>query len=149
MQLTLATMTQSRRSKSDRVAESQLIQLVVDGGFFFDVDVARWHVRFRLVIIVVADKVLDRVRRKKGLELVIKLRGERLVVRQDKRRPADLLDDLGHGEGLARARHAQQYLMLVAVVNASCQLLDSGFLIAARAIVHHQMKRHNSSVAPS
>ena len=49
--------------KRPRRREPQLIQLVVDGGFFFDVDVARWNVRFRLVIIVVADEVLDRVRR--------------------------------------------------------------------------------------
>ena len=102
-----------------------------------------------MVIIVVADEVFDRVRREERLELVIELRGERLIVRQNERRPADLLDDLGHGEGLARARYAKQYLMLVAVVNASCQLFDSGYLIAARAIVHHQMKRHDSSVAPS
>src|SRR5436309_14697776 len=50
--------------KRPRRREPQLIQLVVDGGFFFDADVARWNVRFRLVIIVVADEVFDRVRRK-------------------------------------------------------------------------------------
>ena len=41
--------------------EAQLVQLVVDGGFFFDVDVARRDVGFRLVVVVVADEILDRV----------------------------------------------------------------------------------------
>ena len=41
--------------------EAQLVQLVVDGGFFFDVDVARRDVGFRLIVVVVADEVLDRV----------------------------------------------------------------------------------------
>ena len=62
MQLTLATITQSRRSNSDlRGGEPQLVQLVVDGGFFFDVDVARGNVGFGLVVVVIADEILDRV----------------------------------------------------------------------------------------
>ena len=62
MQLTLATMTQSRRSNRRLGGgEAQLVELVVDGGFLFDVDVARRDVGFGLVVIVIADEVLDRV----------------------------------------------------------------------------------------
>ena len=114
MQLTLATITQSRRSNSDFGGrQAQLVQLVVDGGFFLDVDVARRDVRFRLVVVVVADEILHRVIREEGFELVVELRGQRLVVRQNQRGPADGLDHLGHGEGLPRARHAQQHLVLL------------------------------------
>ena len=71
MQLTLATMTQSRRSNSELGRrEPELVQLVVDGRFLFDVHVAGRNVRFRLIVIVVADEILDRVVRKKGFELV-------------------------------------------------------------------------------
>ncbi len=62
MQLTRATMMQSRRSNSDLVAESRkLVELVVDGRFLLDVDVAGGNVGFRLVVVVVGDEVLDRV----------------------------------------------------------------------------------------
>jgi hypothetical protein len=64
-----------------RGGEPKFVQLVVDGCFFFDVDVAGWHVRFRLVVIVIADEVLDGVLWEERAEFVIKLRRERLVVR--------------------------------------------------------------------
>ena len=119
MQLTLATITQSRRSNSALGGgQAQLVQLVVDGGFFFDVDVARRDVGFRLVVIVVADEVLHRVVREERLELVVELRGQRLVVRQDQRRAVDRLDDLGHREGLAGPGDAQQHLVLFAFAHA-------------------------------
>jgi hypothetical protein len=43
--------------------EAQLVQLVVDGGVLFDVDVAGGDVGLGLVVVVVADEVLDGVRR--------------------------------------------------------------------------------------
>ncbi len=129
-----------------RGGEAQLVQLVVDGGFFFDVDVARRDVGFRLIVIVIADEILDGVAGEKGFELVIELRGERLVVRQDQRRAAGLLDQLGHGEGLAGAGDAQQDLMLFAVQQPAEELIDGGGLIAARAIIDAQMKGHDSRI---
>ena len=87
MQLTLATITQSRRSNSDlRRREPQLVQFVVDRGFLLDVDVARRDVGFRLVVIVVTDEILDRVFGKERFELVVELRRQGLVVRQHQRR---------------------------------------------------------------
>ena len=98
-----------------RGAHAQLVELVVDGGFFFDVGVAGRNVGFRLVVIVVADEIFDRVIGEEGLELVEELRGEGLIVRQDDGGAIDVLDDLGHREGLARAGDAEQHLMAVAV----------------------------------
>ncbi len=95
--------------------QPQLVELVVDRGFLLDVNVARRNVGLRLVIVVIGDEVLDRIVREERLELVIKLRRQRLVVRQDQRGTIDLLDDLGHREGLARAGDAQQHLVLVAI----------------------------------
>jgi hypothetical protein len=84
---------------------------------------------------------------KNDLELVVQLRGQRLVVRQHQRRPADRLDHLGHGERLARPGDAQQHLMLLAVAYASRQLRDGVFLISARPIVDRQSKAHLFSLA--
>ena len=81
--------------------KAQLVQFVIDGGVLFDVDVAGGNVGFGLVIVVVADEVFHRGIGEERLELVVKLGGKRLVVRQDERRTVDRLDHLGHREGLA------------------------------------------------
>ena len=78
---------------------------------------------------------------------MIELRGQRLVVRQDQRRPVRLLDHLGHGEGLARAGHAQQHLVLLAGAEPFHQLLNGAGLIAARLVAGHQLKVHWKIIA--
>jgi hypothetical protein len=118
-----------------RGAHAELVELVVDRGFFFDEGVAGRDVGFRLVVIVVADEVFHGVLREERFELVEKLRGEGLVVGEDDGRAVDLLDHLGHGEGLARAGDAEQHLMAVAVGDAPDELGDGFRLVAARFVV--------------
>src|SRR5438445_12934958 len=102
MQETDATMTTSRRSNSDRGGKPQTVDLVVNRGFFFDVGVGRGDIGLRLVVVVVADEILDGAFRKKSSKLVVELRRQRFVVREYQRRTVHLLDDLRHGERLAR-----------------------------------------------
>ena len=136
MQLTEATIRHIAPLKQrPRRRQPQLVQLVVDGGFFFDVKVGGGNVGFRLVVVVVGDEIFDRVMREEALELVIELRRQGLVVRHHQRRPVGLLDHLGHGEGLARAGNAQQHLVLLAVENTPSQRLDGGALIAVRLVI--------------
>ena len=78
---------------------------------------------------------------------MIELRGERFVVRQDQRRAAGFLDQLGHGVGFAGAGDAEQHLMFFAVQQAAEELIDGGGLIAARAVIDAQMKGHASRIA--
>ena len=66
---------------------------------------------------------------------MIELRGERLVVREDDGGAIDLLDHLGHGERLARAGDAEEYLVAVAVVDAADELGDGFGLVAAGFVV--------------
>jgi hypothetical protein len=56
-------------------------------------------------------------------------------VSQDQRWPSGFLDDLCHGESLAGAGDAQQYLVLFTVEHATEELIDGGHLIAARAVI--------------
>ena len=48
-----------------------------------------------LVVVVVGDEVLDGVLGEEGVELVVELGGEGLVVREDEGRALGLFDDLG------------------------------------------------------
>ena len=88
-----------------RGPQAQLVDLVVDRQILLDIGIRGGQVGLRLVVIVVGDEILHGVVREKGLELAIQLRGERLVVAQHERGPPHLLDDVGDGEGLARAGH--------------------------------------------
>src|SRR5207247_4744499 len=55
-----------------------------------------------------------------------------LGVRQNQGRPPESFDDLCHGKGLARPGDAQQYLVLLAVLDTLGQPFDGGGLVAAR-----------------
>ncbi len=69
------------------------------------------------------------------LELVIELRCQRLVVRQNQRRTVQLLNDLRDREGLPRAGHPKQHLVLLAALNSGDKLLDRAPLIPARLVI--------------
>ena len=105
--------------------QPHLLDVFVDRAVLLDEQVALRHVGLGLVVVVVADEVLDRVLRKELAELAVQLRGQRLVRREDDRRPAQPRDHVGHREGLARAGHAEQRLVGEAVVDALDQLARS------------------------
>ena len=60
------------------------------------------------------NKILYHVIREKFLEFSIELCSQGFIVRYYQSRLIKLLDDVGHGKGLARARNAKQGLKLVA-----------------------------------
>jgi hypothetical protein len=94
-----------------RRAETEAIDLVVDGRFLGDVGVRGRDERLRLVIVVIADEVLDGVPGEEAPEFLVELGGQGLVVGDDQHRPVDPGDDVGHGEGLARAGDAFEDLV--------------------------------------
>jgi hypothetical protein len=113
MHETLETMMTSRRSKRD-------------------VRVGGRNVGLGLVVVVIADEVLDGVVGKEAPELLVQLGRQRLVVRHDQRRAVHARDALRHGEGLARAGDAQQDLRLVAAVQSFDELVDRARLVAEK-----------------
>jgi len=114
---------------SRRVA--QPVYLIVDGRVLLDIGVGGGNVRLRLVVVIIADKVLDSVVREKRLELGGQLGGQRLVVGDDQRRPLQALDDVRHRERLAGACDTEQGLGRVAGQNAGDKLVDRLGLVAA------------------
>ena len=87
-----------------------LLDVLVDCRVFFNEQVARRNVGFRLVVVVIGDKVLDRVLREKLTEFGIQLRRQRLVGRQNQCRAAGPGNDVGHGKGFSGTCYAEQGL---------------------------------------
>jgi hypothetical protein len=112
--------------------QAHLFDVLVDRRILLDVQIARGHIRFGLVIVVVGNEVLDRVLGKELAELRVELRRQGLVRRQHERRPALAGDDVSHRVGLARAGDAKQRLEGEPVVDALGELVDRFGLIAGR-----------------
>ena len=74
----------------DGGGQAQAVDVLVDRGVFLDVDVALRDVRFGLVVVVIADEVVDGVVREEALELLVELGREGLVVGEHQRRLAEL-----------------------------------------------------------
>ncbi len=116
----------------DRLGRRQahLLDVLVDRAVLLDVEVARRDVRFRLIVVVVRDEVLDGVVREELAEFGVELRGQRLVGREHERRAAGLRDDVRHRERLARAGDAEERLEREAV-GESLEELRDGFRLVA------------------
>ena len=124
---------------------AQPVDLVVDRAVLLDVGVAGGDVGLGLVVVVVADEVLDPVLREELLELRRQLRGEALVRGQDQRGPLHLLDRPGDGGALAAAGDAQQRLEAVAPLDARRQLPDGLGLVARRFEVGDDLERRHGA----
>jgi hypothetical protein len=123
----------------------QSLDLGVDRRVLLDEGVRLRHVCLRLVVVVVADEVLDRVVRHQLAELVRQLRRERLVVRQDERRTLHLLDEPCRRRRLSRTGRAQQHDVGLAGVDACRELGNRLRLITARRILADDLERADGS----
>ena len=117
-----------------RGAVAQALDLGVDGGVLLDEGIRVGDVRLRLIVVVVGDEVLHGVFREELPELLAQLGRQRLVVGQHQRGALHLLDDLGHGVGLAAAGDAQQHLLAQAVLQSLRQLFNGLRLVAGGLI---------------
>ena len=119
---------------------AQTVYFVVDGTVLLDVGVGGGDVGLRLIVIVVRNEVLHRILGEKLPELGAQLGSQRFIVGQHQCGPVHLGDDVGHGEGLAAAGHAQQSLGLVPPQDALGQFVDGLGLVAGGLIAGNKFK---------
>src|SRR5438552_6716358 len=119
-----------------------MLDLFVDRRILLDVSVGAENVRFRLIIIEVADEIFDRVTREELFEFRVKLRRQRFVVRNDECRPVQLLDDVRYRESFSRTGDAEQRLMAIPGFDRLEELGDRLSLVAARFVTRLELKRH-------
>ncbi len=110
------------------------VDLFVHRAVLLYVCVGARNIGLRLVIVVIRDEILDGVVGKEGPELGIELGRQCLVMGQDQGRTLGLLDDLGHGEGLARAGDPQKHLVVLARLHPRDQFGDRRRLVARRLV---------------
>ena len=109
---------------------AQLIDLIVDRGILLNIGIRRRHIRLRLIVIIIGDKVLHRIVREKLFHLRIKLCRQRLIVSDHQRRLIELLDHIRHRKRLTGSGHAKQRLKLIPLFKSLHQLLDRLRLIS-------------------
>ena len=120
--------------------QPQAVDLLVEVDFLLDVGVGSRAIGFRLVVVVVADEVLYRVVGKIPLKLTVELRGKSLVVGNDEGRPVELLDGIGHREGLAASGDPQECLELLSASDPGYQLFYGPGLIARWPVLGNQVE---------
>ena len=131
--------------------QPHLLDMLVDRRVLLDEQVSRRHVGFRLIVVVIRHEVLDGVLREEALHLAVELGRQGLVGRHHQRRPPLRGDDVGHGEGLARASDAQQHLVALAAFDAGDELADRLGLVAGRRVIRHHLVglwRHALELGP-
>ncbi len=134
----------SPRKQRARRGKPEALDLFINRRVFLDVSVGARDVSLWLVVIEVADEILHRVAREELLELRVELRRERLVMRNDERRPVEFTDDIRDREGLAGTGHAEEGLMAVAGSDGLEQLGDRLPLVTARPIAGFELKLHRA-----
>ena len=122
-------------------AQTQAVDLLVDAQVLVDIGVGAGDIGLGLIVVVVTDEVLYGVMREEHFHLRVELRRQGLVVAQYQRRTVEPLDHVGHGEGLAASRHAQQHLSRCARLNALYELINRLRLIARRSVFTLQFKQ--------
>jgi len=129
-----------------RRAQAQPVDLVVDRRLLGDIGVRGGDIGLWLIIVIIADKVLDRVPGKEAPKFLIELGGQRLVVRHDEDRALESGDDVGHGKGFARAGDAHQDLVAVAARQTLDEGLDGPYLVALGSNSERSSKDRISSI---
>ena len=84
--------------------------MLVNRRVFFNKQITLRHIGLRLVVVVIANEILDRILRKEITKLTIELRGERFVGCEHNGGPPHASDHIGHRKGLAGAGYTQQSL---------------------------------------
>ena len=113
---------------------TQFLHFLINGGILFDKGIRGRHIRFRLIVIVVTDKIHHRIVWEKFLQLGSQLRRKRFIGSQHKGWLLHSLNGFSHGVGFARTRHAQQGLITHTRFDIPGKLFNGLGLVACRLV---------------
>ena len=119
---------------------AQTVDLLVHRGILLDIGIGMGDIRLRLIVVVVAYKILHRVFGKELPEFGAQLGSQGLVMGQDQGGSVQLRNHRSHGKGLAGAGDAQKGLLPQAQVNAVYQSVDGLGLVAGGPIIGNELE---------
>ena len=97
---------------------TQFIYFLIDCRVFFNIGIGSWQIGFRLVIVIIADKIFHSVIRKQAFEFFIQLRSQRFVMGDNERWALNALDNIGNRKGFTRSGDTQKHLMILTRIQA-------------------------------
>ena len=116
-------------------AVTELVYLVINHCVLFDINILAGNISLGLIIIIIRNKIFNRVFGEKFTELTAKLCGKCFVMSKDKGRAVDSCDYICHGKCLTRACNAEQGLIFQSRIDAcgklfySLRLISRGFIV--------------------
>ena len=119
---------------------TELVDFVINRRILFNISVCRSDISFWLIIIIVADKILDCGCWEKFAKLAAELRRQGLIVRQNQCWLLYLRDNIRHSKRLTGARNPQQSLLFISSFDSLHQLGNRLWLISRRLIGGNQFE---------
>ena len=111
---------------------SQVVDFVVDGRILFNVGIGRWNISLRLIIVIIAYKILYGILRKDFAKFRTELCCKGFIVRNHQRGFLHFFNDIGYRKGFPRSGNAQKRLVAVSAVDRVNQRVDGFRLIPGR-----------------
>ena len=111
------------------------IDFFIDRRFFFDIGSGFYDECFGLVIVIVADEIVDGIFWKKLLELLGELRCEGFIVSEDECWSLTSRDNIGHRKSFPRTSHPEERLILISGIYRSHEFPDGMRLISGGRIL--------------
>ena len=123
-----------------------LVDLFIDVGVLGNVGVGLRDIGLRLIVVVVADKVLHGIVGEEPLQLTVELSCQGLVGGDDQGGLLHGRNGVGHGEGLARAGDPKEDHVSQPSAHAVHQIFNGAGLIAARLEIGNELKGGHGEV---
>jgi hypothetical protein len=86
---------------------AETIDLFVDASIFFNIGIGLRDISLRLVIVIITNKIMNSIFRKKFLKFTIQLGGKSFIMGKDKGGTVYLSDDISHGKGFSRTGYPE------------------------------------------
>ena len=107
-----------------------LFDSFVDRHFFIDVQIPFCKICFRLVIVVMRDKVIDCIFWKIACNFMVQLPRQRFVVAEDERWDIQSFNHVRHSKGLAASRNSEQNAAFLPIFQLLDKRIDSAGLVS-------------------
>ena len=101
----------STREQTCSSREPQFLYLLINTQIFLNISPCGSYIGFGLIIIIIRDKILYSIIRKKFFKLHKKLSRQSFIMSQNNRWSLDILYQISNSKGLPRARYPKQSLI--------------------------------------